>query len=161
MNIDSVYKAPESNLGTDNGEEQVFAGFWVRTFASIIDTVLIVLVTWPILTAIYGVDYWLSESLINGVWDVLLTYIFPAIAVIIFWIYKSATPGKMVFGLRVISLNDNRRLSVGQSIGRYLAYYLSMIPLFIGFIWVAFDARKQGWHDKLAKTVVVKTRKRV
>ncbi|MGZ8994756.1 MAG: RDD family protein, partial [Burkholderiaceae bacterium] len=45
---------------------------------------------------------------------------------------------------------------VGQSIGRYFGYYVSTIPLLIGLIWVAFDSRKQGWHDKLAGTVVVR-----
>jgi uncharacterized RDD family membrane protein YckC len=41
-------------------------------------------------------------------------------------------------------------------VGRYFAYFLSTIPLGLGLIWVAFDKRKQGWHDKLAGTVVIK-----
>ncbi|RYY81863.1 MAG: RDD family protein, partial [Comamonadaceae bacterium] len=41
-----------------------------------------------------------------------------------------------------------------------LAYFVSAIPLCIGFLWVAWDPRKQGWHDKLAGTVVVRARKR-
>lgn len=45
-------------------------------------------------------------------------------------------------------------------IGRYLAYYVSLIPFGLGFIWVAFDGRKQGWHDKLAGTVVVRKKNR-
>lgn len=72
------------------------------------------------------------------------------------WLYKSATPGKMLFGLKIVGLGSEPNLSVGKSIGRYFAYYLSMLVLFHGFIWVAFDPRKQGWHDKLANTVVVK-----
>lgn len=158
MDNDSVYQTPKSDLETEHGETLEYAGFWVRAFASIIDTILILLVTWPLLTAIYGTSYWESEATVNGAWDVVLTYLAPAVAVIVFWIYKSATPGKMVLGLKVISLGDSEKLSVGQSIGRYLAYYLAMIPFFLGFIWVAFDPRKQGWHDKLAKTVVVKVR---
>ena len=43
---------------------------------------------------------------------------------------------------------------------RYLGYYVSIIPLFLGLIAVAFDPRKQGWHDKLAGTVVVRPRNR-
>lgn len=46
--------------------------------------------------------------------------------------------------------------SPAQLVGRYLAYYMSMRPLGLGLIWVVFDKRKQGWHDKLAGTVVVK-----
>jgi uncharacterized RDD family membrane protein YckC len=48
--------------------------------------------------------------------------------------------------------------SNGQLIGRYLSYYLSSIVLLLGFIWVGFDPRKQGWHDKLAGTLVVRSR---
>ena len=156
MSEDNIYRAPESNLGVENIEELIYAGFWIRVVASLIDTVLILLLTWPILTLIYGKAYWLSESFIQGTWDFVFSYIIPAVIVILFWIYKSATPGKMILGLRVISLGENRALSVGQSIGRYCGYYVSMIPLLIGIIWVAFDKRKQGWHDKLSNTAVVK-----
>ena len=44
-------------------------------------------------------------------------------------------------------------------VGRYLAYFVSTIPLALGLIWVAFDKRKQEWHDKLAGTVVIRTKK--
>lgn len=50
--------------------------------------------------------------------------------------------------------------SPGQLIGRYFAYFIAIIPLCLGMIWVAFDRRKQGWHDKLAGTVVVRQAKR-
>ena len=43
-----------------------------------------------------------------------------------------------------------------QAIGRYLGYYVSIFGLMIGFAWVAFDPRKQGWHDKLARTLVIR-----
>ena len=46
----------------------------------------------------------------------------------------------------------NRQLLI-----RYIGYYLSTIPLLLGLVWVAVDPRKQGWHDKLAGTVVVST----
>ena len=46
--------------------------------------------------------------------------------------------------------------SLGQFIGRYLAYFLAIIPAGIGLLWVAFDDRKQGWHDKLARTVLIR-----
>jgi uncharacterized RDD family membrane protein YckC len=41
-------------------------------------------------------------------------------------------------------------------VGRYLGYFVSAIPLFLGLIWVGIDGRKQGWHDKLAGTVVIR-----
>ena len=158
MNAENFYETPKSNLESESNVELKYAGFWVRVLASIIDTVLILLVTAPLLTVIYGNSYWTPESLVGGVWDVILNYVFPAIVIITFWIYKSATPGKMLMGLRVISLGDDQNLSVGQCVGRYFAYVPAMLPLFLGLFWVAFDKRKQGWHDKLANTAVIRVK---
>jgi uncharacterized RDD family membrane protein YckC len=80
----------------------------------------------------------------------------PAVATVLFWMYRQATPGKMALGLRVVDATTGRPASTGQLVGRYLGYYVSMIPLLLGLLWVAFDPRKQGWHDKLAHTVVVR-----
>lgn len=136
--------------------EREYAGFWIRTGAAIIDTILILIITVPILTAIYGSDYWAGASFIHGFWDVTLNYVLPAIAVIVFWRYKSATPGKMATKLTILDAKSGGKPSTGQFIVRYLGYYISMIPLFLGIIWVGIDKRKQGWHDKLAGTVVVR-----
>jgi uncharacterized RDD family membrane protein YckC len=139
--------------------EQEYAGFWIRTGAAIIDTILMLIIILPILTALYGTDYWLNESFVHGFWDVMFNYILPAIAVIIFWVYKSATPGKMATRLTIVDAKTGRKPSTGQFIGRYLGYYVSIIPLFLGIIWVGIDKRKQGWHDKLAGTVVIRSNK--
>lgn len=141
----------------DHGEVE-WAGFWVRVGASLIDTILLLLIITPLLTSIYGVTYWLSDAWVKGVWDFVLSYLFPAVAALAFWIYKSATPGKMALGLTIVDARTGARPSTGQFIGRYLGYYVSAIPLCLGFIWVAFDRRKQGWHDKLAGTVVIRSR---
>ncbi len=136
--------------------ESKYAGFWIRTGAAIIDTLLIVALIAPMLTAIYGSDYWAGDFSTQGIWDILLNYVLPVIVVIVFWIYRSATPGKIVLKLSIVDANTGGKPSIGQFIGRYLAYYISMIPLFLGFFWVGIDKRKQGWHDKLAGTVVVR-----
>jgi len=151
-----IYKAPESELIDATQAETQFAGFWIRVGASIIDSILILLVTMPLLTLIYGSEYWAGERLYFGVWDIIFSYVFPALAIILFWIYKSATPGKMLCKIKIIDARTGGPPSAGQSIGRYLGYYVSMIPLMLGIIWVAFDKKKQGWHDKLASTAVVK-----
>ena len=138
-----------------------YAGFWIRVLASLIDTVLIVVITYPLLYAIYGKDYFNPETsgLIAGPVDFLITWILPAIAIILFWINRQATPGKMALSLRIVDADTGGPLSVGQSVGRYFGYFVSTIPLFLGLIWVAFDKRKQGWHDKLAHTVVIRTKR--
>ena len=81
-------------------------------------------------------------------------------AVVLFWVYRQATPGKIAIGARIVDAETGDVPSTGQLVGRYLGYYVSIIPLMLGIIWVAFDPRKQGWHDKLAGTVVVRPKNR-
>ena len=137
-------------------DDREYAGFWIRTGAAVIDSVLILIIIGPVLTAIYGVDYWLSDSAVQGSWDVLINYILPPIAIVIFWVYKSATPGKMALKLTIVDAKTGGKPSNGQYIGRYLGYYIAAIPLLLGIIWVGIDKRKQGWHDKMAGTVVIR-----
>lgn len=137
-----------------------YAGFWVRVGATIIDTILIMIITFPLLVFIYGWKYFGSERLISGPADFLISWVLPAVAVVWFWTQRQATPGKAALSLRVLDADSGETLSLGQSIGRYLAYFVSIIPLGLGMIWVGFDSRKQGWHDKLANSVVVRAKNR-
>ncbi|MEE2025151.1 MULTISPECIES: RDD family protein [Alkalimonas] len=133
-----------------------YAGFWVRVGAALIDSVLFMLVILPIITLIYGKEYWLADAYELRGWGLMLNYVFPAIAVVLFWVYKSATPGKMLLGLKVVDASTGQHVPTGRLVLRYLGYYLASIPLLLGIIWVGFDKKKQGWHDKLAGTLVVK-----
>jgi uncharacterized RDD family membrane protein YckC len=135
-----------------------YAGFWVRADAAIIDSILMMLITVPLIVSIYGWGYFGEEntSIIVGPADFLITWVLPAIVVIAFWITKQATPGKMAVSAKIVDAATGRPASPAQLVDRYFAYFVSMIPLFLGIIWVAFDKRKQGWHDKLAGTVVIK-----
>ena len=85
-----------------------------------------------------------TTSFIAGPEDFLISWVFPAIAIIVFWIYKSATPGKMAISAKIVDAKTGENASTAQLIGRYFGYFFSMIPLGIGIIWVAFDKRKQG-----------------
>lgn len=134
-----------------------YAGFWIRVGASLIDTLLVFLLTVPILYLFYGQSYWLDESMIKGFWDVVISYVFPTAAVITFWVYKSATPGKMATHLTIVDAKTGGKPTTAQFVIRYLGYYVSIIPLFLGLIWVGIDKRKQGFHDKMAGTVVLRS----
>ena len=140
-------------------EELEYVGFWPRVGAAIIDTILILMIIGPLLTAFYGEEYWSNEGL-TGPMDVLLSYLFPAVATILFWVTRQATPGKMAISARVVDANTGDPMTTSQSIGRYFAYFVAMLPLMLGILWVAFDRRKQGWHDKLAGTVVVRNKQK-
>ena len=137
-----------------------YVGFWPRVGASLLDTILICIVTFPLVTMYYGSGYWLNEALIAGPVDFLLTWVLPAVAVIFFWMKVQATPGKMAISAKLVDAATGRTPTTGQCIGRYFGYFASMIPFGLGFLWVLFDKRKQGWHDKLAGTVVVRSRHR-
>ncbi len=141
---------------TKSESELEYAGFWIRLEATLIDGIIVLVVTLPILFSIYGSGYLTSEKFLLGPMDFFLNYVAPAIFTIVFWVYKSATPGKIIVHAKIVDAKTGKKPTLGQFVGRYLAYYLSAIPLGLGYIWVAFDPKKQGWHDKLAGTVVVR-----
>ncbi len=151
-----------------------YAGFWIRFAASLVDTVLLMIVTIPLTMWLVGEYSWQSQQWqslginsnswsfagnINDLstgWYILLKWVLPCLASILFWLYRSATPGKMLFLLKILDIRTCQPLSVRACIVRYIGYYISAIPLCLGFIWVAFNPRKQGWHDLLAHSVVVR-----
>jgi len=62
-----------------------YVGFWSRVFASLVDTVLLCVLLYPLLTLIYGRGYWTDPRLVQGPLDVLLQWVLPAVAIVIFW----------------------------------------------------------------------------
>ena len=142
-------------------EQQRYVGFWMRTVATLIDTVIMALVLLVLLWAVYGNAYFTrplpapGDPLFQGSADFLIQVVLPLVLVFVFWKYRSATPGKMIIGAKIVDAETGRAPSGAQLVGRFFAYIVSMIPLGLGFLWIAFDRRKQGWHDKLAKTLVV------
>lgn len=132
-----------------------YVGFWARVGAAIIDSILLALVLTPVVMFLgggYDFDNMYSPK------NVFMNGVLPAIVIILFWINRQATPGKMLIGAKIVDAKTLGKPSTGQFIGRYLSYYLSSILLMLGFVWVGFDARKQGWHDKLAGTVVIRAK---
>ena len=145
------------------GDDWKYAGFWVRMFASMVDSILIAFITVPLLIMIYGTQYFVGtdDPEVPVVWfegpdEILIIDIFFIIVCILFWIYKSATPGKMVVHAKIVDAKTGQPPSAIRCIVRYFGYIISFLPLGMGFIWIAFDKKKQGWHDKLAGTVVIK-----
>lgn len=137
-------------------ENQEYAGFWIRVLASLIDTFFLMVVLGIVLTMIYGTDYSALEVNPSGFWNALISYVAPIAITVWFWKKYLGTPGKMLLRLKVVDAKTGHTLSTPQAIGRYLGYYVSAIPFMLGFIWVGIDRKKQGFHDKLAGTVVVR-----
>jgi uncharacterized RDD family membrane protein YckC len=120
-----------------------YAGFWPRALAFLIDALVVVVVLAP-LVVVLG----------PGGWD-LLGLLAAAVAVLGFWRYCGATPGKIAVGLKIVDAASGGPPTLGRLVLRFFAYFVSALPLYLGFVWAAFDRRKQGWHDKIARTVVI------
>jgi uncharacterized RDD family membrane protein YckC len=71
-----------------------------------------------------------------------------------FWTLVGFTPGKAVLGLKVVR-KDGAKISFGRALLRFFCYWISAIPLFLGFLWVLWDPKRRGWHDKIAGTQVL------
>jgi uncharacterized RDD family membrane protein YckC len=86
-----------------------YAGFWIRLGASIIDSILVMMITYPILYAVYdwaGLDYSVAMRT-TGFEDILISWILPLVAVIWFWVAKRGAPGKLLLSLRVVVRSKN------------------------------------------------------
>jgi len=133
-----------------------YAGFWVRFWATVIDTLIFTLWSIPLMYTIYGDSLLTEPKWIMGPADVLINWVVPTVAVILLWRNRQATIGKMAFRAKIVDAKTGGVPSTRQDIIRYFGYLISLLPLGLGFLWVAFDPRKQGFHDKLAGTVVVR-----
>ena len=92
---------------------------------------------------------------IYGIADFLLTTLLPVVLIIGFWIKLGATPGKLLLDCRVVDATTLQPLNWKKALLRCLAYVASALPIYLGFVWIAVDKRKQGLHDKLAGTLVL------
>ncbi len=139
------------------GQPAQYAGFWRRAAATLIDTIPLAIMSWIVGSATHTPSmYW---------WDVedasdLRGFLFGAL---IGWLYfalaessrTQATLGKMIIGLYVTD-DEGRRLSLKRATGRHFGKYLSGAILGIGFLMAGFTEKKQGLHDIMAKTLVLK-----
>ena len=128
------YAAPQPSYG----------GFWIRVVAYFIDAIVLLIVQLILIAAVENQGVLTLVNLIFG------------------WLYfaglesaKGGTPGKLALGLRVTTENGSYP-SFLRATGRYFAKILSALILLIGYIMVAFDSHKQGLHDKIAGTYVIK-----
>ena len=120
-----------------------YGGFWRRFVAWIIDAV--------ILGALVGILA--AIALETASW---LGSVIGIVYVIGFWTWRGQTLGKMAMGVKIVK-TDGSPIGIGRAILRYIGYLVSTIIIFIGYLMIAWDSKKQGLHDKIAGTYVVKT----
>jgi len=138
------------------GGDVVYAGFWVRFGAVIIDTLVVYVIAFVaggavgvVLGLAGGKDAAGVSAMIAGIAGAFLYFALMESG------ERGATLGKRAFRLRVVTAADHGRISFGRAAGRYFARFVSMIVLYIGYLIQPFTRRKQALHDMICGTAVV------
>ncbi len=138
-----------------NRENITLASYQSRTLAYIVDEFLVsalfIAIIWDSIPSMTSQEQMLNFISANVIQIILIRTIYHSFFV---WMY-GATLGKMFFKIRVISIDllDNPTFLV--SLLRAVGRTFSENVLFLGFVWAFFDSKKQTWHDKFAKTLVI------
>ncbi len=131
-------------------DTSVKAGFWIRTVAYIIDALILGVVVNIVTSVAFRGELVTSNGL-----SLLVSLLY-------FGYLWSGQGGGQTLGMRIFSLKvvktDGAMLTLTQALVRWVGLLVSFLVIFIGVIWVAFDTNKQGWHDKIAGTYVVKAK---
>jgi len=139
-----------------------YEGFGRRLLAGLVDLILtlVVVVTLVLLGLASDENPPRASALVadlSGLWSHglwLLGMILSAQA--LFWTFLAATPGMLLLGCQVLRAGSGRRLSLARSLVRGAGLWLGLAGLGVGVLWIIWDPRHQGLHDKLAGSVVVK-----
>jgi uncharacterized RDD family membrane protein YckC len=135
--------------------QSMYAGFWIRVFAFLIDAVAT-----GILVGIFTAGQPLPQAGPNWLYEYRWQSLMETfIGFAYFTICWSSVTGGQTLGMRVLNLRvigvDGHPISIPRAALRWVGMLISAAVVLLGLLWVAFDQRKQGWHDKIANTFVV------
>ena len=139
-----------------------YAGFLSRLAATLVDTLLLFLILTPLNYLFSGGPDTSAAPTVpaagGGIdWSALLVNdLLPMVLIIFFWVRYRATPGKMLMDCQVVDATTHENLRPGQALLRYVGYFLSLLPLGLGFLWILWDKQHRGFHDLIAHTVVLR-----
>jgi uncharacterized RDD family membrane protein YckC len=149
--------------------ERQYGGFWRRFIAYFIDKIILYFLS--VILVLIGLlalglrgdminNVLISEDITQGMGSIFFLYLVASLLTgmtYFTWFHGMGgrTPGKMLLGLRVIQAS-NEPMTPGIAFLRWVGYLISGPVFCLGFLWVAFDGRKQGWHDKIAATLVIR-----
>ncbi|MFT3808147.1 RDD family protein [Arenimonas sp.] len=151
------------------GGDVVYAGFWRRWAAWVVDTFLVTMAYYVVLMIVvmgfgFGFGAFDPSSATGqlGVFQIvtmLAVYVTGPILSALYYVYQEsseaqATLGKRLFGIKVTDA-DGHRLGRKHALGRWASHLLCYVTIYIGYLVVAFTDRKQGLHDMAASTLVV------
>jgi len=135
-------------------ENKQYVGFWDRFHAVIVTATLLSIIEMFFSYFIFD-DFWMNSYDYFTLQSLPIEILSLAI-IVYFWNRYMSDPGKMLFKATIVDATTYEKATLKQYILRYLGYYISLLPLGLGFWWVIWDKKKQSWHDKIANTVVIK-----
>lgn len=136
-------------------DDKQYVGFWDRFHALIITGLLLSIVELSLAYIIVG-DIWMENIEWFHPYALSIGHLVPMLLTIILWLKFSSDPGKLLYKAHIVDATSYKEATLKQYIIRYCGYYISLLPLGLGFWWVIWDKKKQSWHDKMAHTIVVK-----
>lgn len=140
---------PAAAFAAADAPEPQPRGFWVRLIAYALDTFILFVALLPLMvmhTLIFG---GVSDGTV-ALYQVLCFILYPVL-----WSTWGTSPGKALLGMKVVHAETGQKLTFLRALGRGLGYIPSSLIFCLGFAWIGWDPKKQGWHDKLANTLVV------
>jgi len=160
-----------STVGGPPSREQL-AGFWIRFAAALLDGILVgvvvALVTVPVGLSPFNFTASIEAGSSPGsttagnpggaLGSLIQTLIAGTYTVYLLGTPAGQTVGMKATGIRVADAYTGGRISYGRSFARYAMGIVSALPLALGYLWMLWDARGQTWHDKVAQSLVVRTR---
>jgi uncharacterized RDD family membrane protein YckC len=132
--------------------EMVYAGFWIRFGAKIIDGVILTVVGFVLA---FLASYLIRHAVVSTVLQNTISFVLSVSYGTYFLGKYSATPGKMACGLKIVR-SDGERVSYARACGRVFAEILSSLILCIGYIMAALDEEKRALHDRICDTRVIR-----
>ena len=162
-------QAPMQQYQAPPQVQTAYAGFWIRFIARFVDGLILGIPLTILLFIVIAIGGALGSNTSNqnaqnaaaGVvgGGLILFYALALVGVAAYQIYFWGTSGQTIamrlFHLRVVDANTGGPIGFGRAVVRWLMTIVNSWACYIGWIWVAFDARKQGWHDKVANSVVL------
>ena len=137
----------KENIKQPTNQTVEVIGFGRRLIAFLIDGAIL----WLVLNFFYVIIGTNEYNVLLDVLTIIITFCY----FVGFWSTRSQTPGKMAMGIKIIGI-DGRPVSLGRAILRYIGYFISWAVFLLGFVWIGFDKKRQGWHDKIASTYIVR-----
>lgn len=144
-----------------------YASFGQRFIAMLLDNVVFWILLTPIFLLLFENPQYTDEQIeeilrtegplgLMNPNEMFVQTLIVLVITVFFWVKYCGTPGKRLLGLKIVDAKTQQPLSLMQSVTRYIGYFIAAMPFGLGLLWIIFDDKNQGWHDKFAHSVVIK-----